>query len=461
MSESAKKIIKYFCDSFLDIDYYPTTLKSVLNLPVDSLKNINSEDLAKLNNIQIKIIKDLTNLDINKIEKIAKKIQINKDKLQHAIIAAHLISNAWNKRKIYLKKPQMKVVIAGLDYAGKTSLINRLISNQNYSEILNLEPTIGANIEQFQSERLNLVIWDLGGQKNHIEEYLSEPERFFIQVDVLIFVIDSQDDRRYDEAVGYLGDILKILEFLTENPYILILLNKADADLIEDPDFQIKLEYLSDKIINLFKAREKKWNYEIINTSIFNYYSQQPEIAKSIKNIFSREQKGKDREEFYKNLEEKLQILLDISLNLLDRVSSDLAEIKRVLGMIVPTNLAKSLYSIPFENIPLDYVAENEKDLEKEKKEQKKKSKKISKKIKQGPPKRLTELPKPKDFARKEEKIEELMSLNSLPSLNLKPPPPPPKEPPSPPEGSPPISRAQIISELKEVFQKRGIIGKY
>lgn len=27
MSESAKTIIKYFCDRFLDIDYYPTNLK--------------------------------------------------------------------------------------------------------------------------------------------------------------------------------------------------------------------------------------------------------------------------------------------------------------------------------------------------------------------------------------------------------------------------------------------------
>ena len=40
MSESAKAIIKYFCDRFLDIDYYPTSLKSILDLEIDKLRNI-------------------------------------------------------------------------------------------------------------------------------------------------------------------------------------------------------------------------------------------------------------------------------------------------------------------------------------------------------------------------------------------------------------------------------------
>ena len=97
----------------------------------------------------------------------------------------------------------------------------------------------------------------------------------------MIFVVDSQDDRRYDYAAKYMSDILKILEFLNEFPYILILLNKADVDLTDDPDFQIKMEYLVDKLNNIFVSREKSWKYDIISTSIYNYYAKEPSRRKN------------------------------------------------------------------------------------------------------------------------------------------------------------------------------------
>ena len=45
MSESAKPIIRYFCDRFLDIEYYPSDLKSILDLQLNNLKNMKKEEL--------------------------------------------------------------------------------------------------------------------------------------------------------------------------------------------------------------------------------------------------------------------------------------------------------------------------------------------------------------------------------------------------------------------------------
>ena len=59
MSESAKTIIKYFCDRFLDIDYYPTSLKSILDLEINKLKNLGEEDISKFNKIKLLNLRDL------------------------------------------------------------------------------------------------------------------------------------------------------------------------------------------------------------------------------------------------------------------------------------------------------------------------------------------------------------------------------------------------------------------
>ncbi len=475
MSESAKTIIKYFCDRFLDLEYYPTSIKAVLQLPIENLSTVNKEEGKKFNENEIETLKDLSKININKLEKFSNKSQININTIQNALIAVNLIANAWSKRKLYLKKPKLKVVIVGLDFAGKTSLINRLIYDTNYNDMANLEPTIGASVEEFQTDKLNLVTWDLGGQKSHIEEYLTEPEKFFIQVDVLIFIFDSQDDRRYDQACQYLTDLVEIIESLNESPYLLILLNKADTDLIDDPDFQIKLEYLSDKITNIFINREKSWNFEIIPTSVFNFYSNEPEIAKCIKSIFSKEAPKKD--ETITEIDTKLQKILEINLNLMDKVVSELSEIKRVLSRLTPSDLSQSLFSVPFEKVPANYIS-SMKLKKKVKKDDSGKKKKKGEKI-GGVPQRLKTIPTSKEQQelREMEKRIDVQELKKVKESLIHPksseillkstnvgslkPPLPPSPPLRAPQGSikgSQVSRKAIISELKEMFVKRGLV---
>lgn len=496
MSESANTIIKYFSDRFLDLDHYPTNLKAVLDLDLGKLKGIKKEEIEKFKKIDIVNLRDLTKLEDYGYENLIEKMHFEKTTLKNALIASTLISNAWNKRNLYLKKQKLKVVVAGLDFAGKTSLINRLINDYNYNDLANLEPTIGANVEEYQSDKLDLILWDLGGQRDHVDEYLASPERFFIQVDILIFVIDSQDDVRYLNAVKYLNDIIDILEFLKENPFIVVLLNKADFDIREDPDFQIKLEYLADKISEIFEKSENPWNFEIIPTSIYNYYSNQPEIVKSIKNIFSKGKEETDKEVVLPDIEEKFQKILDLNLKLMDKFVSELSEIKQALLRLNPSDISHSLFSVPFEKVKPDYVTPTTKVDEKSKKKKKKvkgieSQKKKKYKKGSGPPKPLATHPSiqlnEQKIAKNEkltsEKIEEIKaSLKSEPQIpqkpsgpptapapikqngininSLKPPPPPPKISTNRKMQSLP-KRTEIISELKDMFIKRGLTSRY
>ncbi len=492
MSESAKTIIKYFCDRFLDIDYYPTSLKDILDLEINRLKNIDEEDVVKFNKINIKNLRELSMVQISEYERLSKKALINKSNFKNALIAAILIANAWSKRTQYTKKPKMKVVVAGLNFAGKTSLINRLINDINYNDMINLEPTIGANVEEYQSDKLDLILWDLGGQKDNIEEYLESPERFFIQVDVLIFIFDSQDDVRYDAAVEYLSELINILAFLNESPYFVILLNKADSDIVNDPDFQIKVEYLTDKISTVFINSEKSWNFDITPTSIYNFYSSEPEIARSIKNIFSKEKSELDSSTILPNIEDKLQRILDINLKLMDKVAAELSEVKRVLFRLVPSDISQSLFAVPFEKVPIEYISENKKLEDKEKKKKKSKDAdpfKKNKKLKgaAGPPKRLKSITAPESIEKENaesdkittKKIKSVKASLSVTSQkatppiapqsvakqsfvtldSLKPPPPPPKITMGTGSNSGP-ARREIISELKDMFVKRGLVSR-
>ncbi|TET55852.1 MAG: hypothetical protein E3J52_12785 [Promethearchaeota archaeon] len=500
MSESAKTIIKYFCDRFLKLDYYPTNLKTILDLELDKLRSIKDDEIKKFKKIDIVSLRDLTKLEDYGYENLIEKMHFEKTTLKNALIASTLISNAWNKRNLYLKKQKLKVVVAGLDFAGKTSLINRLINDYNYNDLANLEPTIGANVEEYQSDKLDLILWDLGGQKDHVDEYLASPERFFIQVDILIFVIDSQDDVRYLEAVKYLKDITDILEFLKENPFIVVLLNKADFDIREDPDFQIKLEYLADKISEIFKKSENPWNFEIIPTSIYNYYSNQPEIVKSIKNIFSKGKEETDKEIVIPDIEEKFQKILDLNLKLMDKFVSELSEIKRALLRLNPSDISQSLFSVPFKKVQPDYISPDLKSNGKSKKKKKKAKidefqRKKKPKKGSGPPKPLSTHPSLKIEEEKvvqgdkltREKLEKvkasLKSESQISKMSSSPPTAPlttPKQdeinlnslkPPLPPPPPPRIStsgnirstspRGQVLSELKEMFLKRGLVNRY
>jgi len=504
MSESAKTIIKYFCDRFLDIDYYPTNLKTILNLHLDDLKNIKTEELEKFQKLNINSLRDLSNLNKKQIEKILKKDLIDKHTLYNSLIAATLIQNAWNKRKLYRKKPKMKVVVAGLDFAGKTSLINRLINDYNYKDMINLNPTKGAHVEEFQSDRLDLILWDLGGQKDNIDEYLESPERFFIQIDVLIFVIDSQDDVRYSEAIKYLEDLIEILEFLNESPHFLILLNKADYDKLEDPDFQIQIEYLTEKISEKFKNSSKSKSFEITPTSIYNFYSNEPEITKSIKDIFSKQRDQTNQNFEFPDLETKLQDIMDINLKLMDKMVSELSEIKLLVQKLTDPTVKQSVNLNILDDSHSDYKTISKKSTEVKKKRKKKerieKQKKIKKRRKSSsPPKRLSNHQygeMNRELSEKDDKLtgEDLKALksslrsispisnqiitetttqndtfpthppvapptntmmNKLDISSLKPPPPPPQ---TLSNTSPGSNRLQVINELKDMFKKRKLI---
>ncbi|PRP76099.1 ADP-ribosylation factor family [Planoprotostelium fungivorum] len=123
-------------------------------------------------------------------------------------------------RKLKKSDRQVRILLLGLDNAGKTTILKRLSDE----EIDNITPTQGFNIKSVLYEGFKLNVWDIGGQKT-IRPYW---RNYFDSTDALIYVVDSADQRRLEETGHELSLLLE--EDKLENVPVMIFANKQDLD---------------------------------------------------------------------------------------------------------------------------------------------------------------------------------------------------------------------------------------
>ncbi|MHA2501276.1 MAG: ADP-ribosylation factor-like protein [Candidatus Kariarchaeaceae archaeon] len=124
-----------------------------------------------------------------------------------------------------------KLIFAGLDKAGKTTIYKSTMEEMSVQELEQQRPTRG--IERHTQDFLDrdFSVWDLGGQINYRETYLSKPE-VFNQTAALIFVVDIQDIERLEEAYNYYVDIINILINVEPVPKLYVFFHKFDPELV-------------------------------------------------------------------------------------------------------------------------------------------------------------------------------------------------------------------------------------
>ncbi|CAL5224183.1 g6824 [Coccomyxa viridis] len=113
---------------------------------------------------------------------------------------------------------EYKIVMVGLDNAGKTTTLYRL----HLGEAVVTQPTVGSNVECVQYKNLKFEVWDLGGQANLRPSWAT----YYRATDAVIVVIDSTDRARASIAKAELFTLLEH-EHLQEAA-ILIMANKQD-----------------------------------------------------------------------------------------------------------------------------------------------------------------------------------------------------------------------------------------
>lgn len=248
--------------------------------------------------------------------------------------------------------PGLKVVFAGLDNAGKTSII--LTIDEKYSKLRNLKPTLGAETYGLEILGNPIMRWDLGGQANLREQYLRD-KKYFEKTDLLCYVIDIMDYKRFYESLTYLFQIIEVFESFGDKPKIIVLLHKVDPDIVHEERIQKRIKEAK----NMFENEEKLKEYDIkfFETSIYNSWSLLKAFSYGINSISSDKVSDLklELEKYLENTNSTAIVVLDNNLISLGEFYMDELT-QTVLDKIIPNlinayNNLKSVSVYKFEKI--------------------------------------------------------------------------------------------------------------
>ncbi|XP_022800474.1 ADP-ribosylation factor 1-like [Stylophora pistillata] len=139
-------------------------------------------------------------------------------------------------------KKEMRILMVGLDAAGKTTILYKL----KLGEIVTTIPTIGFNVETVEYKNISFTVWDVGGQ----DKIRPLWRHYFQNTQGLIFVVDSNDRERVGEAREELNRMLNEDEL--RDAILLVFANKQDL-----PNAMNAAE-ITDKI-GLHNLRNRMW----------------------------------------------------------------------------------------------------------------------------------------------------------------------------------------------------------
>ncbi|WVQ82119.1 ADP-ribosylation factor [Cryptococcus sp. DSM 104549] len=129
-------------------------------------------------------------------------------------------------------KKEMRILMVGLDAAGKTTILYKL--------------KLGFNVETVEYKNISFTVWDVGGQ----DKIRPLWRHYFQNTQGIIFVVDSNDRERITEAREELQRMLSEDEL--RDALLLVFANKQDL-----PNAMNAAE-ITDKL-GLHSLRQRSW----------------------------------------------------------------------------------------------------------------------------------------------------------------------------------------------------------
>ncbi|XP_030016845.1 ADP-ribosylation factor 1 [Sphaeramia orbicularis] len=142
----------------------------------------------------------------------------------------------------FFGKKEMRILMVGLDAAGKTTILYKL----KLGEVVTTIPTIGFNVETVEYKNISFTVWDVGGQ----DKIRPLWRHYFQNTQGLIFVVDSNDRERVAESREELHRMLGEDEL--RDAVLLVFANKQDL-----PNAMNAAE-LTDKL-QLHNLKDRHW----------------------------------------------------------------------------------------------------------------------------------------------------------------------------------------------------------
>jgi len=119
---------------------------------------------------------------------------------------------------LFNKKKEKRILMIGLDASGKTTILYKM----KLGEVVTTIPTFGFNVETIEYLNFSLTIWDVGGQPQTRNLW----RHYYQGTNVIIFVVDSNDSERMEDARVELKKCF--LEDELDGVPLLVFTNKQD-----------------------------------------------------------------------------------------------------------------------------------------------------------------------------------------------------------------------------------------
>ena len=125
-------------------------------------------------------------------------------------------------KRLFSKK-EVRILMLGLDGAGKTTILYKLKLGDKITTI----PTIGFNVETVEYKNINFNVWDVGGQ----DKIRPLWRHYYKNTKALIFVVDCNDRDRVTDAKEELNRLMQDEEL--KDAVLLVFANKQVSDMLK------------------------------------------------------------------------------------------------------------------------------------------------------------------------------------------------------------------------------------
>jgi ADP-ribosylation factor-like protein 3 len=143
------------------------------------------------------------------------------------------------------REKEPRILILGLDNAGKTTILKKLGDEEQGGAPEG--PTQGFNIKNLSLEGRSAKLCDLGGQRA-LRDFWQD---YYENTDCLMYVVDSSDQRRLEEAHATFVDVINSVPRVP----VLVFANKQDLATAKDPA-------MIAEILELVECRDRKWQIQ-------------------------------------------------------------------------------------------------------------------------------------------------------------------------------------------------------
>ncbi len=308
-------------------------LENVIDIPesITTLKQLAQLDLIHFKSIDVKTATTLKNvLHVVTIEELAlRKINDEEFLMLKMLGIPEYDLNLWKFlcKMIFEGKFEVgssKTLIIGLDNAGKTAILQAIQNKLDLETFEKLSPTLGVGREIIQKYGMDHIVLDMGGQESYRKQYIQNAERYFLNVEFIMFVIDVQDPNRFQEAQNYFLEIINLLEVLKEQPEILVIIHKVDPDIRDKKETQDAIQVLKNQYNEILQS--KNFDFEITTFSIFNLIGDNKTMVKEIRTFITTGKAHEHKEDSV--LKESIEHIMNIVINLSSMVEQRLSSIE-------------------------------------------------------------------------------------------------------------------------------------